>query len=107
MPPALYQLSGQESGSPSAKQPMTWVMCRCSKEKAGCRDNGRRTMRLFFPFMLCCSGLLMGCSYFGYYKYERPVWASPAEAAKVAFPDSHEGAVQLTGAMLKALEVAM
>jgi hypothetical protein len=68
---------------------------------------GRQTMRLFFPFMLCCSGLLLGCSYFEYYKYERPVWAPPAEAAKVAFPDSHEGAVQLTGAMLKALEVAM
>jgi hypothetical protein len=57
--------------------------------------------------VLSCSGLLTGCSYFGYYKYERPVWAPPTQSAQVSFPDSHDGAIQLTGDMLKALEVAM
>ncbi len=51
--------------------------------------------------------MLTGCGYFGYYKYPKSVWASPAEVSKVDFPDSHEGAVQLTGAMLKAIDVAM
>src|SRR4051794_27077807 len=64
-------------------------------------------MRLSLPLVLCCSGMLTGCAYFGYYKSPKPVWASTAEAAKVEFPTSHEGSVQLTGAMLKAVDVAM
>ncbi len=64
-------------------------------------------MRLALLFVLCCSGMLNGCAYLGYYKYPKPVWAPSTEAAKVEFPASHEGSVQLTGAMLKAIDVAM
>lgn len=64
-------------------------------------------MRLSLLFVICCAGMLTGCAYFGYYKYPKPVWAPATESAKVEFPASHEGSVQLTGAMMKAIAVAM
>ncbi len=54
-----------------------------------------------------CLGTLTGCSYLGYYKHEKPEWAPPQEAAKVAFPSALEGGLRLTGPMMVALKVAM
>jgi hypothetical protein len=64
-------------------------------------------MKSFIPVILCCSGLLTGCSYFGYYKHPKAEWASPQETAAVKFPDSMEKGVRLTGPMMAALKVAM
>lgn len=64
-------------------------------------------MRAILFVFLCSSLLTTGCSYFGYYKHEPAVWASPEESARVKFPDSLEGGTRFSGPMLKALEVAM
>jgi hypothetical protein len=70
--------------------------------------NWTKPMRSFIPLtLLCCSGFLSGCSYFGYYKYRKAEWAPPQEAAAVKFPDSMEKGVRLTGPMMAALKVAM
>ncbi len=57
--------------------------------------------------LLGCSSAMLGCSYFGYYKYERPQRAPPEGSAKVQFPNALEGGAQLTGPMMLALKVAM
>lgn len=64
-------------------------------------------MRCSSWMVLCCSAALTGCSYLGYYKHEKAVWAAPEEAARVEFPNSFEGSVLLTGPMMNALNVAM
>lgn len=70
----------------------------------------RTAIRHFSLLLLSCSGALTGCAflgYYGYYKHEKPVWAPPEEAAQVAFPNSLDGGVSLSGPMLAALNVAM
>lgn len=65
-------------------------------------------MRIFLATLLLCAST--GCALFerlGYYKYQRPEQAPPEEAAKIEFPRTYEGGVQLDGAMMKALSVAM
>ncbi|MFL5346962.1 MAG: hypothetical protein ACJ8AT_19435 [Hyalangium sp.] len=62
--------------------------------------------RLFF-FLFFCSTLLPGCSYFGYYKYEKAVRAPPSLAEKVQFPDSYKGGIHTDGRLTRALAVAM
>ncbi|WP_044189158.1 hypothetical protein [Hyalangium minutum] len=64
-------------------------------------------MRLLLPSLLCCASMLAGCSFFGYYKQEKPIWAHPEEGAKVQFLNSLEGGTRLTGPMMAALKVAM
>ncbi len=64
-------------------------------------------MRSLLLGVLCCGIALTGCSYFGYRKYKQPEWAPPELAARVAFPDTYESGVLLTGPMVAALEVAM
>jgi hypothetical protein len=64
-------------------------------------------MRSVLVALLCCSTLSTGCSYFGYYKYKKPIWALPEEGAKVQFLNSLEGGMRLTGPMMAALKVAM
>lgn len=63
-------------------------------------------MRLL-PSLLCCASMLTGCSFFGYYKHEKPTWAQPEEGAKIQFLNSLEGGTRLTGPMMAALKVAM
>lgn len=62
-------------------------------------------MRLLSSAVLCL-GLLNGCSFLGYYKHEKAVWAAPEEAGEVKFPDSFEGGVHLPGPMMAAVEAA-
>jgi hypothetical protein len=57
--------------------------------------------------VLLASGVLSGCSLLAYYKLPKAERASPEESVKVRFPDSLDGAVELTGPMAAALEVAM
>jgi hypothetical protein len=64
-------------------------------------------MRHSFWAALCCSTALTGCTFFGYYKHEKAVWATPEEAARVEFPNSFDGGTSLTGPMVAALNVAM
>jgi hypothetical protein len=64
-------------------------------------------MKSLLPLVLCCSGVLTGCSLLGLYRLEKPQWAPPEEAAAVQFPNSMEGGVRLTGPMMRALKVAM
>jgi hypothetical protein len=54
-----------------------------------------------------CATMLSGCSYFGYYKYEKAVWAPAEVGEKVHFPDSYEGSLRMEGRMTRALAVAM
>lgn len=63
-------------------------------------------MRVFLPIALLCSSLLSGCSYLGYYKYEKAEWAPPA-AEEVYFPNSYEEGPRLDGRTTAALAVAM
>ncbi len=56
---------------------------------------------------ICCTSVLSGCHLFGYYKYEKAVWAPPQEAAKVQYPDSFEGGIHIKGPMMVAVAVAM
>jgi hypothetical protein len=56
---------------------------------------------------LLCSGLLSGCSYFGYHLHKSPERAPAEEAEKVEFPDSYEGGVRIEGPLRTAIEVAM
>ncbi|MFL5343820.1 MAG: hypothetical protein ACJ8AT_03465 [Hyalangium sp.] len=57
--------------------------------------------------ILGCSVAMLGCSHFGYYKYEKPQRAPPEVSAQVRFPNALEGGAQLTGPMMLALKVAM
>lgn len=57
--------------------------------------------------VLLSSGVLSGCSLLGYYKRPKAERAAPEVSAEVRFPESFEGAVELTGPMVAALEVAM
>ncbi|NMO20972.1 hypothetical protein HPC49_50505 [Pyxidicoccus fallax] len=50
---------------------------------------------------------LGGCSYFGYHKLEKPETLPAVEGEKVRLPESFEGAVELQGPSVAALEVAM
>ncbi|MBZ4420443.1 hypothetical protein [Myxococcus sp. RHSTA-1-4] len=52
-------------------------------------------------------GVLSGCSYFGYYKLEKAETLPQEESDKVPLPQSYEGAVELQGPAVAALEVAM
>ena len=54
-----------------------------------------------------CSAVLTGCSYFGYYKYEKAVRAPASLAEKVQFPDSYQGGIHTDGRLTRALAVAM
>ncbi len=66
---------------------------------------GRGPTRL--PLLIaCCASFLSGCSFFGYHQRQEPVWAPPEEAERVVFPNSYEGATQLDGPSMAALEVA-
>jgi hypothetical protein len=56
--------------------------------------------------LLFCSAVLPGCSYFGYYKYEKAIRA-PAPLNEIRFPDSYEGGIHTDGRMTRALAVAM
>src|SRR4051812_28930420 len=64
-------------------------------------------MRALLVIICCCgSGLLTGCSYFGYYKLEKAERAAPQEAEKVVFPNSYEEGIHLDGPAMAALEIA-
>jgi hypothetical protein len=63
-------------------------------------------MKAFVPVIML-SGLLSGCSFFGYYRRAKAERAPPEEAAKVQFPDSLEGGIHLSGPTLNAVDIAM
>lgn len=63
-------------------------------------------MKVSAPLLLL-SVLLSGCSFLGYYKREKAVRVPPEEAGKVKPPESLDGATNMTGPMVAALEVAM
>ena len=50
---------------------------------------------------------LMGCSLLGYHIYKKAPRPLPEEVARIRFPDSFEGSTSLSGAMMKAVSVAM
>jgi hypothetical protein len=73
-------------------------------------DSFFEIMRTSLPLLVCCIGLLPGCSllnHFGYYKHEEARRASPEDAEKVRFPASFENGLRVRGPMLNALHVAM
>lgn len=57
--------------------------------------------------VMALGGPLSGCSLFGYYKLEQARTLPPAEQDRVRPPESLEGAVELKGPAVAALEVAM
>jgi hypothetical protein len=66
-------------------------------------------MRLMVRTIACifCSCLWAGCSYFGYYKYEKAVRLPLNDAKEVVFPNSYESGLHMDGRMTRALFVAM
>ncbi len=64
-------------------------------------------MRLPFPVVACCLGLLSGCSYFGYYKYEKAIELPSVGRDEVRYPNSYEKGLHMDGPMTRALAVAM
>jgi hypothetical protein len=63
-------------------------------------------MRALPAAIICCSSLLTGCSYFGYYKLQKAEHAPAQEAEKVTFPNSYEEGIHLDGPAMAALEIA-
>ncbi|MFP2925097.1 hypothetical protein ACLESO_07745 [Pyxidicoccus sp. 3LG] len=57
--------------------------------------------------VLAIGGTLSGCSLFGYYKLEKAEVLPPSESEKVRLPESFEGAIDLKGPAVAALDVAM
>ncbi len=64
-------------------------------------------MKRFCISLLFCVAVLPGCSYFGYYKYEKAVNAPAWMGEKILFPHSYEGGIHTDGRMTRALAVAM
>ncbi|TQF09919.1 hypothetical protein FJV41_42160 [Myxococcus llanfairpwllgwyngyllgogerychwyrndrobwllllantysiliogogogochensis] len=60
--------------------------------------------RVLAALLLTLSG---GCSYLGYHKRERAERVPSAEGERVEFPDSFEGAIDMKGPLVAALEIAM
>ncbi len=53
------------------------------------------------------AGMASGCSWLGFYRFEKPEHAPPEEAATVRFPDSMEEGARLSGPTLAALRIAL
>jgi hypothetical protein len=64
-------------------------------------------MKLHFFVMACGAGLLCGCSFFGYYQYERAVRLSSVGTGEVDYPDSYKSGLHMDGQMTRALAIAM
>lgn len=63
-------------------------------------------MKVHIPLMLL-AGMASGCSWLGFYRFEKPEHAPPEEAATVRFPDSMEQGARLSGPTLAALRIAL
>lgn len=59
------------------------------------------------PLVVLLSSVLSGCSLLGFYRLPRAERVPPEEAGKVSFPESFEGAIDINGPLLSAVEVAM
>ncbi|WP_434385130.1 hypothetical protein [Melittangium boletus] len=57
--------------------------------------------------LMLLAGMASGCSWLGFYRFEKPEHAPPEEAAAVRFPDSMEEGTRLSGPTLAALRIAL
>ncbi len=64
-------------------------------------------MKRHYLLLFFCSAVLPGCSYFGYYKYEKALRAPAGASEKIQFPHSYEDGIHTDGRMSRALAVAM
>ncbi|WP_375756079.1 hypothetical protein [Corallococcus exercitus] len=71
------------------------------------RTRPHRLAPLLLGVMVCVLG--QGCSYFGYYKYERPERIPPEEGTRIRDPDprTFQTTTELEGPTFAALQVAM
>ncbi|WP_375742946.1 hypothetical protein NR800_30500 [Corallococcus interemptor] len=65
----------------------------------------RRRVPLLLGVAACV--LSQGCSYFGYYKYERPERIPPEEGARIRDPQAFQTTTELEGPTFAAFQVAM
>ncbi len=63
-------------------------------------------MRALVPVVVLAQ-VLSGCSLLGYYKRPKAERAPPEEVQTVSFPESFEGAIDIRGPLMAAVEVAM
>jgi hypothetical protein len=63
-------------------------------------------MRALVPVVLVAQ-MLSGCALLGYHRRPKAERAPPEEAQQVSFPDSFEGAIDIRGPLMAAVEVSM
>ncbi|MBZ4330813.1 MULTISPECIES: hypothetical protein [unclassified Corallococcus] len=69
------------------------------------RTRPQRLAPLLLGVMVCV--LSQGCSYFGYYKYERPERIPPEEGARIRDPQAFQTTTELDGPTFAAFQAAM